>query len=131
MNISIINGINISSQSGILAVPVNSIYTASKYAVEGLSESLMYELNTLNIKTKLILLGAVESNFLKSQLLFPGERINGYDYINKVVIPEMKRVLSSGENANEIAKEIFKAASDVKNKLHHLAGKRIKITYRM
>jgi len=49
--------VNVSSGVGIAAVPLLSLYVASKQAVEGLSESLSYELESQNIRVKLVLMG--------------------------------------------------------------------------
>lgn len=42
--------INISSMAGVNGVPFNSIYSASKFAVEGMSESLAPLLKKFNVK---------------------------------------------------------------------------------
>jgi NADP-dependent 3-hydroxy acid dehydrogenase YdfG len=55
--------INISSVVGRVTFPFQSIYQASKWAVEGFSESLCYELKPLNIKVKIIEPGMVKTNF--------------------------------------------------------------------
>ncbi len=53
--------INVSSVSGMLAMPTMSSYTASKYALEGLSESLWYEVKPFGINVSLIQPGFVRS----------------------------------------------------------------------
>lgn len=53
--------INISSVSGMLAMPTMSSYTASKYALEGVSEALWYEVKPLGINVTLIQPGFVKS----------------------------------------------------------------------
>lgn len=53
--------INVSSVSGMLAMPTMASYTASKYALEGLSESLWYEAKPLGINVSLIQPGFVRS----------------------------------------------------------------------
>ncbi|WP_037080855.1 SDR family oxidoreductase [Neorhizobium vignae] len=53
--------INVGSGVGIAAMPLLSLYSASKQAVEGLSESLSYELSSQNIKVRLIQPGAMRS----------------------------------------------------------------------
>ena len=56
--------VNISSIGGIIGVPLNSAYVGSKFALEGFSESMKYELEGFNIKVILIEPGAVNTNFL-------------------------------------------------------------------
>lgn len=53
--------INVSSVSGMLAMPTMSSYTASKYALEGVSEALWYEVKPLGINVCLIQPGFVKS----------------------------------------------------------------------
>lgn len=53
--------INVSSVSGMLAMPTMGSYSASKYALEGLSEALWYELKPLGINVSLIQPGFVHS----------------------------------------------------------------------
>ncbi|CAN7238624.1 SDR family oxidoreductase [Neorhizobium sp. LjRoot104] len=53
--------VNVGSGVGIAAMPLLSLYTASKQAVEGLSESLSYELSSQNISVRLIQPGAMRS----------------------------------------------------------------------
>ncbi|MFW6268319.1 MAG: SDR family oxidoreductase, partial [Marinilabiliaceae bacterium] len=55
--------INISSIAGRMGLPLYSLYHASKYAVEGLTESLYYELRPFNIKVRLIEPGPVRTEF--------------------------------------------------------------------
>ncbi|KQV17453.1 short-chain dehydrogenase [Rhizobium sp. Root1203] len=53
--------VNVSSGVGIVGIPLLSIYVASKQAVEGLSESLSYELESQNIRIKLVEPGAMRN----------------------------------------------------------------------
>ena len=55
--------INISSMGGRVTFPTMSLYHASKFAVEGFSESVSYELASQNIKVKLIEPGAINTDF--------------------------------------------------------------------
>jgi len=58
--------VNITSMGGRIAVPLDSLYHGTKFALEGLSESLQYELGPFGIKIILIEPGAVGSNFWKN-----------------------------------------------------------------
>jgi short-subunit dehydrogenase len=55
--------VNITSVGGRMAIPFHSTYHGSKFALEGLSESIQYELEPFGIKVILIEPGAVGSNF--------------------------------------------------------------------
>ena len=55
--------VNITSIGGRIAIPFHSIYHATKFALEGLSESIQYEVEPFGIKIIVIEPGAVRSNF--------------------------------------------------------------------
>lgn len=61
--------INISSIGGLLALPYNSAYAASKYALEGYSESLRYEMLPFGVYVSLVEPGAVQTGTLDSSLV--------------------------------------------------------------
>ena len=56
--------VNISSIAGVVGIPGESIYSSSKFALEGLSESISYELKPYGIKMVLIEPGVINSNFV-------------------------------------------------------------------
>jgi short-subunit dehydrogenase len=58
--------INVSSVSGMLAMPTMASYTASKYALEGISEALWYEVKPLGINVSLIQPGFIKSESFKN-----------------------------------------------------------------
>ena len=58
--------VNITSVGGRMSFPLDSIYHATKFALEGLSESIQYEVEPFGIKIILIEPGAVGSNFWKN-----------------------------------------------------------------
>src|SRR5215216_677679 len=55
--------INISSMGGRITFPLYSVYHATKWAVEGFSESLQFELRQLNIKVKIVEPGPIKTDF--------------------------------------------------------------------
>lgn len=66
--------VNVSSIAGRVTFPFQSIYHTSKWAIEGLSESLYYELKPQNIKVKVVEPGMVKTNIYNSVLDFPFEQ---------------------------------------------------------
>ncbi len=56
--------INVSSIGGRIGIPFGGIYTASKFALEGLADTLRLELEPFGIRTVSILPGPVKSEFL-------------------------------------------------------------------
>jgi NAD(P)-dependent dehydrogenase (short-subunit alcohol dehydrogenase family) len=57
------NIVQVSSMGGRIAFPLFSIYHGTKWAVEGFSESLQYEVEQFNIRIKLIEPGAIKTEF--------------------------------------------------------------------
>ena len=64
--------INISSMSGIVGIPATSIYVSTKFALEGLTESISYELQPYGIKVILIEPGVINTNFVPN-IKFPAK----------------------------------------------------------
>jgi short-subunit dehydrogenase len=62
--------INISSMSGFIGIPATSVYVSTKFALEGLSESISYELQPYEIKVILIEPGVINTKFV-SNITFP------------------------------------------------------------
>ncbi len=115
--------INISSIGGHLAFPLYSLYHGTKWAVEGFSESLQYELALFNIRVKIIEPGAIKTDFYdRSMDFFTKDGLTDYDsYVNRV----MEKMQSAGNNAEGplvIAKTIFRAANDKSPRLRYSAG---------
>ncbi len=60
--------INVSSIRGLIGSPLRSIYSATKFAVQGFSESLQSELRAWNIQVKTILPHAYPTNFKRNSI---------------------------------------------------------------
>lgn len=58
--------VNVSSVGGRVGTPLNSAYTSSKFALEGLSESMRYELNEFGINVIIIEPGVIRTNFIEN-----------------------------------------------------------------
>jgi NAD(P)-dependent dehydrogenase (short-subunit alcohol dehydrogenase family) len=61
--------INISSISGLAGIPSQTVYCATKFAIEGMSEALSYELEPFGIKIVLIEPGVIHTEFVKDLVL--------------------------------------------------------------
>ncbi|MBK1896229.1 SDR family oxidoreductase [Chryseobacterium paridis] len=115
--------INISSVGGKITFPFGSLYHATKFAVEGLTEAIQYELNPLGIKLKIIEPGSYRTDFGNRSLTMFG--IEGFtDYqptFDKLAafasIPDR-----GNKNINEVAEVIYEAATDNTEKLRYPVG---------
>ena len=66
--------INISSIAGRIGFPLSSAYVSSKFALEGLSESMAYEVEQFGIKVILVEPGVIKTNFANNIKI--GKRVN-------------------------------------------------------
>jgi NADP-dependent 3-hydroxy acid dehydrogenase YdfG len=78
--------INLSSVAGRTTVPLQSLYHATKWGVEGFSESLQYEVRPFNIKVKIIEPGVIKTDFYgRSMTIAEDKGLKEYqDYSKKV-----------------------------------------------
>ena len=117
--------LNISSGAGIYALPLISLYCASKFALEGFSESLAYELASQKIVVKIIELGGVVStNFCKRSGAEAAHNAPLADYDAFVAgANAIFAGLRAERRATEedVAKVIFTAATDGTNQLRYVA----------
>ena len=115
--------INVSSLGGLMTLPSFSVYNASKFAVEGLSEGLWYELGAFGVKVKLIEPGAIKTDF-------GGRSMDEWDWSN---LPDYSAFMGKVKatragyvrNASTpelVADVIHEAATDPGDRLRYLAG---------
>lgn len=119
------NIITITSGVGRVTVPLVSIYAASKFALEGFCESLSFELASQNIKVKIIEPGNIATNFeqtTKSNFATDKKLIDYSDYLKKMDEVFAAIYSSGGSSADDVAAEIFKAATDETNTLRYVIG---------
>ncbi len=116
--------INLSSIAGIVSIPLQSLYHATKFAIEGFSESLQYELNAFHIKVKLIEPGTIKTNFCgRSMTITQDESLTTYsEYANKV-LANLIRNGNAGSMPIGVAKTIYKAAIDNRRKMRYSVGR--------
>lgn len=115
--------INISSIGGKITFPLGTLYHGTKFAVEGLSESLHFELLPLGVRVKLVEPGMVKTDFSG----------RSFDFSNDPALPEYQPLVQAfmsalgpmAENASPaelIADILFGAATDGSDQLRYEAG---------
>lgn len=117
--------LNVSSVGGRITFPLISPYHSTKWAVEGFSESLHYELAPLGIGVKIIEPGGVATDFGSRSLDFQhDESLTEYnEYVAKVMGNFQKMMDPSAMSTAEyIAEIIYGAATDGSNQLRYQAG---------
>jgi NAD(P)-dependent dehydrogenase (short-subunit alcohol dehydrogenase family) len=117
--------INVSSIGGRLTFPFCTLYHATKFAVEGLTESLQYELNPLGIRLKLVEPGGYKTDFAgRSMDIFGVDGIAGYQEPFDRFLGKLAQWPMS-ENLGEVAEAIYEAASDGTEKLRYPVGQEV------
>lgn len=116
--------IQISSMGGKITFPLYSIYHATKFAVEGFTESLHYELSQFNIKLKLIEPGPITTDFYgRSRQFIKPTDTNQYDSFIQKFNVAAEKVLKDAEGPEVVAKMIFKSATNNSNQMRYTVGK--------
>ncbi len=115
--------INIASIGGRITFPLYSVYHATKWAVEGFSESLAFELKQWGIKVKIIEPGAVKTDFYgRSQEVFVQNTIKDYDEYQRKTLGAAQRFGSKGVKPEVVANMIYRAATDGSKRLRYPVG---------
>lgn len=117
--------INISSIGGRMTFPLMPLYHSTKWAVEGFSESLRWEMAEIGVKVKIVEPGGVATDFGgRSMDMQHKQELTEY---NKFVGGFMEAMKTSMDPANmskpeQIAEVIYTAANDEKDTLRYRAG---------
>lgn len=113
--------VNISSMGGRVAFPLGSLYHGSKFAVEGLSEALAYELAAVGVWVKIVEPGMTRSDFGGRSLVFSAdEAVPEY---GPMVAGTMNALASqTPAEASDVAATIFEAATDGADRLRYPSG---------
>jgi len=116
--------VNVSSVNGHVAFPVISAYVATKFALEGLSESIAYELEPFGIKVILIEPGAIGSSFMKGSVM-SNRALDPKSPYSEFVRKVRFKISSDHENATqpeEVAKTIVQAILSEKPEFRYVVG---------
>jgi NAD(P)-dependent dehydrogenase (short-subunit alcohol dehydrogenase family) len=105
--------VNVASVGGRMTFPLYSIYHSTKWAVEGFSESLQYELDQFNIRIKIIEPGPIKTDFYdRSQSLAQKEGLTAYDHFSSKALPNLHEAGQTAPDGKLVAQTIYDAASD-------------------
>jgi NADP-dependent 3-hydroxy acid dehydrogenase YdfG len=115
--------INISSQGGRVTFPNISLYHATKFAIEGFSEALSYELISQNIRLKIVEPGSTVSNFSAAINNTASETIKDYDSFAKIAMDNWFKYDTQQSASEDIAAVIYTAATDENDQLRYMAGR--------
>ena len=114
--------VNVSSIGGKVTFPFCTLYHATKFAVEGLTESLQYELNPLGIRTKIVEPGGYKTEFAGRSMGYYGVGdLGDYREPYDLFVKNLAKWPMS-ENLGEVADAIFAAATDGTETLRYPVG---------
>jgi NAD(P)-dependent dehydrogenase (short-subunit alcohol dehydrogenase family) len=121
--------LNVSSRGGVVGLPLMSLYCASKFALEGFSEALAYELASQKITVKIIAPGggaATQFGQRLAQEQTHNQALPDYDGFMAVVAQANARFAGLRQgfstSAEEVAKTIYEAATDGTDRLRYTVG---------
>lgn len=115
--------INISSVGGRMAFPLGALYHGTKFAVEGLSEALSYEVAQFGGVVKLVEPGGIATDFMGRSLDWNhDERMTDYQPIVDKVMTAMGGIFEQASAPDLIAQVIYEAATDGKPQLRYWSG---------
>lgn len=105
--------INVASMGGRITFPLYSVYHATKWAVEGFSESLQYELEPFDVRVKIIEPGPIKTDFYdRSMDLMEKPGLTAYDGYVRSTMPNMQKAGYNAPGPDIVAQAIYRAATD-------------------
>lgn len=115
--------INVTSSVGIAPMPLVAAYAASKYAIEGFSESLAYELGSLGVRVKIVQPGLAPTTSFGTN---SGGRVvevpAAYaDYAGRF-FKSMQTYATAYTTEQDVARAVYAAATDGRDQLRYPAG---------
>lgn len=114
--------VNVSSVAGRIGFPGSPAYISSKFALEGLSESLRYELGQFGVKTIIIEPGVIKTNFFSSMKIAEPKPDSPYKEITEKVIMGIKMMAELGTPPSEVATTILHAIKEENPRPRYIVG---------
>ncbi len=116
--------INMSSIVGKVGIPAMSGYVSSKFALEGLMESMRYEVEPFGIKVVLVEPGVIKTNFLNSSVFAKNalEQTSPYITLIQKVGEDFGSKFENGASPIEVANVILQAVTSTKPEIRYSVG---------
>ena len=113
--------INIGSVLGFLPMPYGALYSATKHAIEGYSESLDHELRTRGIRVSIIEPAYIKTRF-DANFLEPDAKIDEYREVRAALGKTLTEVMAAADEPGIVADVVLKAANAVRPRIRYTAG---------
>lgn len=115
--------INLSSMGGKITFPLGALYHGSKFAVEGLSEALSFEMAAIGVTVKMIEPGQINTDFNGRSLDFSNDAsMPEYQGVIQKLFAGFASVADQGSGPALVAEVIYGAATDGTDQLRYIAG---------
>jgi NAD(P)-dependent dehydrogenase (short-subunit alcohol dehydrogenase family) len=116
--------VNISSGAGRFGFPSGSAYSSTKFAVEGLSESMSYELEPFGIRVVIVEPGVIRTNFLDGVVVAKKSKDQNspYSQMMQKVTTGFDEMMKNASSPDVVAKVVLNAIRDKNRNLRYLAG---------
>ena len=117
--------VNMSSGAGLFGYPGGSAYVSTKFAVEGLTESISYELGQFGIKVVLIEPGFIKTNFVNAMAIAKKvqDPSSPYSQMMQRIQANSSEMAKNGSSVDVVSKAILEAVTTKSPNLRYLAGK--------
>jgi short-subunit dehydrogenase len=113
---------------GKMTFPLGALYHGTKFAVEGISESLNFEVEQFGGQVKIVEPGMIATDFGGRSFDFSNdETMLEYQNIVGALMTAMPSMAANASPASVVAEVIFEAATDGKKQLRYTAGEDAKI----
>ncbi|MCB9603074.1 MAG: SDR family oxidoreductase [Sandaracinus sp.] len=121
--------VNVSSVGGRMCYPLGALYHGSKWAVEGLSEALHYELAVLGIRVKLVEPGGVDTDFGGRSFVFTNdESLAEYQPMVSAMVSAREAMdTRTFQKPSGVAEVIWEAVHDPSARLRYVSGEGAKV----
>jgi len=114
--------VNITSIGGRAAFPFSAVYHATKWALEGFSESLAFELSQFNIRVKTVAPGGIISDFAERSLDTSSHPAYDNTFGHMISVARSGKSVFQYSTAEHIAEEVYNAVIDDTDRLRYTAG---------
>ncbi|HZR37286.1 MAG TPA: oxidoreductase [Nevskia sp.] len=113
--------INVGSVLGFIPMPYGALYSASKHAVEGYSESLDHELRTRGVRVSVIEPAFTRTQF-EANMIAPASKLDEYHNDRERVARRFLDSATRGDDPAVVAEVVLEAATAARPKLRYAAG---------
>ena len=115
--------VNVSSIGGKTTFPLGTLYHGTKFAVEGLSEALSFEMEAIGVRVKIVEPGMIKTNFAGRSFDFNNdESLSEYQPLVAKVFAAMEPLAAQGSEPEVVARVIYEAATDGTHQMRYTAG---------